>query len=100
VFPLRGRKGDTLRGRCTPNPDRTVARATIGRPGRNPTSSRNSRGDVRVVSLPGSILPGKLVETEQILRDFGLIVGAGLISQAIAALLRLPEMVVLVAVGP
>jgi predicted RND superfamily exporter protein len=40
------------------------------------------------------------VETEQILRDFGLIVGAGLISQAIAALLRLPEMVVLVAVGP
>jgi NhaP-type Na+/H+ or K+/H+ antiporter len=39
------------------------------------------------------------VETEQILRDFGLIVGAGLISQAIAALLRLPEMVVLVAVG-
>lgn len=40
-----------------------------------------------------------MVETEQILRDFGLIVGAGLISQAIAALLRLPEMVVLVAVG-
>jgi cell volume regulation protein A len=36
---------------------------------------------------------------EQILRDFGLIIGAGLISQAIAVLLRLPEMVVLVAVG-
>ena len=40
-----------------------------------------------------------MVETEQILRDFGLVIGAGLISQAIAALLRLPEMVVLVAVG-
>jgi hypothetical protein len=31
--------------------------------------------------------------TEQILRDFGLIVEAGLVSQALAALLRLPEMV-------
>src|ERR687885_636220 len=40
-----------------------------------------------------------MVETEQILRDFGLVIGAGLISQAIAALLRLPQMVVLVAVG-
>lgn len=40
-----------------------------------------------------------MVETEQILRDFGLIVGAGLLSQAVAALLRLPEMVVLVAAG-
>src|SRR3954453_13194804 len=39
------------------------------------------------------------MEAEQILRDFGLIVGAGLLSQTIAALLRLPEMVVLVAVG-
>ena len=39
------------------------------------------------------------METEQILRDFGPLVEAGLISQAIAALLRLPEMVVLVAVG-
>jgi NhaP-type Na+/H+ or K+/H+ antiporter len=41
-----------------------------------------------------------MVETaEQILRDFGFVIGAGLISQAIAALLRLPEMVVLVGVG-
>ena len=40
-----------------------------------------------------------MVQTEQILRDFGLLIGAGLLSQAIAALLRLPEMVVLVAVG-
>lgn len=39
------------------------------------------------------------VEAEQILRDFGLIVGAGLLSQAVAALLRLPEMVVLIAAG-
>jgi cell volume regulation protein A len=41
----------------------------------------------------------KNLDAEQILRDFGLIIGAGLLSQAIAALLRLPEMVVLVAVG-
>jgi potassium/hydrogen antiporter len=41
----------------------------------------------------------EVVDAEQILRDFGLIIGAGLLSQAIAALLRLPEMVVLVAVG-
>jgi hypothetical protein len=34
------------------------------------------------------------------LRNFGLIVGAGLISQAIATLLWLSEMVVLVAVEP
>lgn len=39
------------------------------------------------------------MDAEQILRDFGLIVGAGLLSQAVATLLRLPEMVVLVAVG-
>src|ERR671939_24461 len=39
------------------------------------------------------------METEQILRDFGLIVGAGLLSQTLANLLRLPEMVVLIAVG-
>jgi potassium/hydrogen antiporter len=41
----------------------------------------------------------EVVDAEQILRDFGLIIGAGLLSQAIAALLRLPEMVVLVAAG-
>jgi potassium/hydrogen antiporter len=39
------------------------------------------------------------VEVEHILRDFGLILGAGLISQLIATLIRLPEMVVLVAAG-
>jgi potassium/hydrogen antiporter len=39
------------------------------------------------------------VEVEHILRDFGLILGAGLVSQFIATLVRLPEMVVLVAVG-
>jgi potassium/hydrogen antiporter len=39
------------------------------------------------------------VEAEQILRDFGLIVGAGLLSQAAATLLRLPVMVLLVAAG-
>ncbi|MBA3473283.1 MAG: sodium:proton antiporter [Rubrobacter sp.] len=48
--------------------------------------------------MPAVYCP-EVVEAEQILRDFGLIVGAGLISQAIATLLRLPEMVVLVAVG-
>jgi len=47
---------------------------------------------------PGFIL-AITVEAEQILRDFGLLIGAGLISQAVAALLRLPEMVVLVATG-
>jgi cell volume regulation protein A len=49
--------------------------------------------------LPRAVYSADVMETEQILRDFGLIVGAGLISQAIAVLLRLPEMVVLVAVG-
>jgi potassium/hydrogen antiporter len=39
------------------------------------------------------------VEVEHILRDFGLILGAGLASQLIATLIRLPEMVVLVAAG-
>jgi cell volume regulation protein A len=39
------------------------------------------------------------VEVEHILRDFGLILGAGLVSQLIATLLKLPEMVVLVAAG-
>jgi NhaP-type Na+/H+ or K+/H+ antiporter len=51
-----------------------------------------------VGSLPDSILPD-VMETEQILRGFGLIVEAGLVSQAIAVLLRLPDMMVLVAVG-
>ena len=36
-------------------------------------------------------------EIEHILRDFGLILGAGLVSQLIATLTRLPQMVVLVA---
>ncbi len=36
---------------------------------------------------------------EQILRDFGIILGAGLISQLIAMFIRVPEMIVLVAVG-
>src|SRR5215210_2843986 len=39
------------------------------------------------------------MEIEHILRDFGLILGAGLVSQLIATLLKLPEMVVLVAAG-
>jgi cell volume regulation protein A len=39
------------------------------------------------------------VDVEPILRDFGLILGAGLLSQLIATLLKLPEMVVLVAAG-
>src|ERR687885_2032801 len=39
------------------------------------------------------------MEIEQILRDFGLILGAGLVSQLIATVIRVPEMVVLVAVG-
>lgn len=39
------------------------------------------------------------MDAEQILRDFGLIIGAGLVSQAVATLLRLPVMVVLVAAG-
>jgi potassium/hydrogen antiporter len=39
------------------------------------------------------------LEVEQILRDFGLILGAGLLSQLIATLIKIPEMVVLVAAG-
>jgi NhaP-type Na+/H+ or K+/H+ antiporter len=39
------------------------------------------------------------MEIEQILRAFGIILGAGLISQLIATFLRIPEMIVLVAVG-
>jgi potassium/hydrogen antiporter len=39
------------------------------------------------------------VEVEHILRDFGLILGAGLVSQFLASFLRIPEMIVLVAVG-
>src|SRR5215203_3193021 len=39
------------------------------------------------------------MEIEHILRDFGLILGAGLVSQLIATLLKIPQMVVLVAAG-
>jgi cell volume regulation protein A len=39
------------------------------------------------------------VEIEHILRDFGLILGVGLVSQLIATLIKVPEMVVLVAAG-
>src|SRR5919206_5111561 len=39
------------------------------------------------------------MEVEHILRDFGLILGAGLVSQLIATILKVPEMVVLVAAG-
>jgi cell volume regulation protein A len=39
------------------------------------------------------------VEVEHVLRDFGLILGAGLVAQFIATFLRIPEMIVLVAVG-
>jgi len=39
------------------------------------------------------------LEVEHILRDFGLILGAGLLSQLIATTVRLPEMVVIVAAG-
>jgi potassium/hydrogen antiporter len=39
------------------------------------------------------------VEIEHILRDFGLILGAGLVSQLVATLIKVPEMVVLVAAG-
>ena len=39
------------------------------------------------------------MEIELILRDFGLILGAGLVSQLIATLIKVPEMVVLVAAG-
>ena len=39
------------------------------------------------------------MEVEHILRDFGLILGAGLVAQFIATFLRVPEMIALVAVG-
>ena len=39
------------------------------------------------------------MEVEHILRDFGLILGVGLVSQFIATIIKLPEMVVLVAAG-
>ena len=39
------------------------------------------------------------MEVEQVLRDFGLILGAGLVAQLVATFLRVPEMIVLVAVG-
>jgi potassium/hydrogen antiporter len=38
-------------------------------------------------------------EIEQVLRNFGLILGAGLVSQLLATVIRLPQMVVLVAAG-
>jgi cell volume regulation protein A len=40
-----------------------------------------------------------ILEVEQILLDFGLILGAGLVAQFVATFLRIPEMIVLVAVG-
>jgi cell volume regulation protein A len=39
------------------------------------------------------------VEVEHVLRDFGLILGAGLLAQLVATVIRIPEMIVLVAVG-
>ena len=39
------------------------------------------------------------MEAEHVLRDFGLILGAGLVAQFVATFLRVPEMIVLVAVG-
>jgi potassium/hydrogen antiporter len=39
------------------------------------------------------------VEVEHVLRDFGLILGAGLVAQFVATFLRIPEMIALVAVG-
>ena len=39
------------------------------------------------------------MEAEQILRDLGLILGAGLISQVIATLTRIPDMILLIAAG-
>ena len=39
------------------------------------------------------------MEVEHVLRDFGLIVGAGLVAQFVATFLRIPEMIALVAVG-
>lgn len=39
------------------------------------------------------------MEVEQILRDFGLILGAGLVAQFLATVTRVPEMILLVAAG-
>jgi cell volume regulation protein A len=39
------------------------------------------------------------LEVEHVLRDFSLILGAGLVAQLVATFLRFPEMIVLVAVG-
>jgi potassium/hydrogen antiporter len=39
------------------------------------------------------------LEVEHVLRDFGLILGAGLVAQFVATFLRIPEMILLVAVG-
>ena len=39
------------------------------------------------------------MEVEHILRDFGLILGAGLVAQFLATFLRIPEMIMLVAAG-
>jgi NhaP-type Na+/H+ or K+/H+ antiporter len=39
------------------------------------------------------------MEVEHILREFGLILGAGLVAQFLATFLRIPEMIVLVAAG-
>ena len=39
------------------------------------------------------------MEVEHVLRDFGLILGAGLLAQLVATFLRVPEMIVLIAVG-
>ena len=39
------------------------------------------------------------MEVEHVLRDFGLILGAGLVAQFVATFLRVPEMIVLVAVA-
>ncbi|MEJ7630921.1 MAG: sodium:proton antiporter [Rubrobacteraceae bacterium] len=39
------------------------------------------------------------MEVEQILRDFGLILGAGLVAQLAATFLRIPEMILLVVAG-
>jgi cell volume regulation protein A len=39
------------------------------------------------------------LEVEHVLRDFGLILGAGLVAQFLATFLRIPEMILLVAAG-
>src|SRR5215216_3428681 len=41
----------------------------------------------------------EILEVEHILLDFGIILGAGLVAQFLATFLRIPEMIVLVAVG-